>query len=214
MTPITLNDKTKPIWPLDPKLLLHPNIPGNAAGLNPRSIMGQEWWDSTRRSAEELNNHCCYACGIHKSDTDEGWLEGHEGYEFDYENRVTKYIRTVSLCRSCHSYIHSGLLINRLSSKEIDPADYVKIILRGVMLLRNAEPPQQPAPHQVMHMTLAIPILPPPDSTKIASLLASFPDELRTRAMLAVAATDSKTGSWTLRMGAEVFTYRDLLGPT
>src|SRR3990167_9396936 len=85
----------------NPAILLHPNIPKPMHGVNPRTIMGQEWWDEQRQRAYEENNFCCWACGVHKSQAAyHKWLEAHECYEIDYiAGRM--YMRIiVALCHS------------------------------------------------------------------------------------------------------------------
>jgi hypothetical protein len=148
--PFNLGDITTPMYPKDARLLLHPNIPRGAAGMNPRTAFGKEWWDSTRRTSERGNNYCCYACSVHKSDTHETWLEGHEMYEIDYDQHLMIYIRTVSLCHNCHAFIHSGLTLSRLVSGEVSRPRYVEIATRGVALLSGQG--LLPMKHQVLHM--------------------------------------------------------------
>jgi len=95
-----------------PELLQHPNIPRGLAGVNPRTLIGQEWWDIERRLAYEQNNYCCWACGIHGTqDPFESRLEAHEAYEFNYPAKEARFVETVALCHSCHSFIHSGRLL-------------------------------------------------------------------------------------------------------
>lgn len=157
MTPIDIGGRTKPIWTPDATLLLHPNIPQPLHGLNPRTILGKEWWDLTRKTAEALNNYCCYACGIHRSDTKEGWLEGHEVYAFDELLRIAEYLRTVSLCNYCHSFIHSGRLLSLATTAVLPHIEYARIVTRGVTLLRDAG--LNPIPWQIIHMQKATKIL-------------------------------------------------------
>jgi hypothetical protein len=218
MAPINIKNKTEPIWPLDASLLLHPNIPGGAAKLNPRSVLGVDWWDATRRSSEEMNNHCCYACGVHKSDTDEGWLEGHETYVIDYENHVMKYRRTVSLCSRCHSFIHSGLLLSRLVHKDIDAARYVMVVLHGIRVLRNAQPPLDPAIHQIMHMMSAVGYLPQPEQDMMYHLIETFPEGLISGAQTMQFKILEQFGKvsipqpiWKLHVGMQDFTHKDII---
>ena len=70
----------------NPKYLTHPNIPKPLHGMNPRSILGKEWWDIKRREAYATHNYCCWACGIPKSKAKyHNWLEGHETYQINYK---------------------------------------------------------------------------------------------------------------------------------
>ena len=97
--------------PLEPQLLLAPNVPKPLHGLAPRVILGQAWWDKTRRAAYKQTNYHCLACGVHKTRaTYHAWLEGHEVYSVNYELGRAKYVRSVALCQFCHNSIHDGLL--------------------------------------------------------------------------------------------------------
>lgn len=92
-----------------PEILLHPQIPPPLHGLVPRVILGQEWWDKTRKAVAALTGGHCLACGVHKGDAKEHqWLEGHELYEIDYAAGRMTYIETVPLCHWCHNFIHAG----------------------------------------------------------------------------------------------------------
>lgn len=94
-------------------LLLYPNLPKPLHGVNPRSIMGQAWWDKTRKEVYESNNFHCLACGINKSDEHilwKNWLEAHEVYDIDYEKKLATFVRIVPLCQCCHMGIHTGRL--------------------------------------------------------------------------------------------------------
>lgn len=102
----------EPNW-IRPELLLHPQIPWPLWGINPRRIMGKDWWDKTRKAAFAANNDCCWACGIYKLDIPgkRAFLEGHETYDVNYKERKSTYLETVGLCSPCHGYIHSGMSV-------------------------------------------------------------------------------------------------------
>lgn len=126
-----------------PALLQHPNIPKGLAGINPRTMLGQEWWDVERRLAYERNNYCCWACGIHGTqDPFEPRLEAHEAYDFDYSSKKATFTETVALCHSCHNFIHCGRLW-ALYRQFIIPRQKLEYIIKSrLALLRenNLEP--------------------------------------------------------------------------
>jgi len=101
---INIRVSTKPNF-TRPKLLLHPPIPSQLRGVNPRTIKGQEWWDVVRRQAYGKNNYCCWACGMYCLDTP-GPLEAHECYNYDYGTYKASLKEIVALCCKCHSFIH------------------------------------------------------------------------------------------------------------
>ncbi len=96
---------------MQPKILQHPNIPKPLHGVNPRTIMGQSWWEKTRQEAYESNNFHCLACGVHKNEARYySRLEAHENYTIDYCTGTVKVTDIIPLCHSCHNFIHSGRL--------------------------------------------------------------------------------------------------------
>lgn len=99
----------------NPRILQCPPVPVPLRGVNPRTIKGTEWWDEIRRAAYALNNYNCHACAVYCTDDPiKPILEGHELYEVDYDQYVLKYIKTVALCHSCHSYVHPGYMLYRM----------------------------------------------------------------------------------------------------
>ena len=121
---------------LKPEILTHPNIPKPLHGLNPRSILGKEWWDNVRFSAQKKSDYKCVVCGIRKKDATPAWLEGHEHYEFNYDTGIIEVVEIVSLCHKCHNFIHSGRLYKEIGGKKTKQE--VKDILKhGFNILKN-----------------------------------------------------------------------------
>lgn len=130
-------EEAKPKF-LKPYLLFHPPLPKPMHGLNPRSIMGKEWWDEKRLEAQKKNNYYCWSCGIHKTEAHyHQWLEGHEAYKIDFDSCTFELEEIVSLCHCCHNYIHSGLLEVKLRKGEIEKEKYNFIIERGNALVKS-----------------------------------------------------------------------------
>lgn len=126
---VSLNLSEQPNF-IRPELLLHPTIPRSLSGVNPRRLKGKEWWDETRKAAYALNNYCCWACGVHKLDTKEQLLDGHETYEYDFGPCIAHYAGTVALCRSCHQFIHFDQIVWL--------AWRIRVLLRGLRILKSA----------------------------------------------------------------------------
>ena len=124
---------------LRPELLQHPVIPPPLHGLAPRTVLGQKWWDATRKEAYAKNNDCCWACGIHKS---ESWyrkyLEAHESYTIDYDNQIVTLNEIVGLCHSCHNFIHIGRLISQYMQRNVSRNYVMNVLDWGVRVLGNA----------------------------------------------------------------------------
>ena len=117
---------------IHPELLTHPNIPKPLHGLNPRSILGNEWWDYQRKVTYAKNNYCCWACGVHKSIAKyHPWIEAHETYKYDFEKGEAKLIEIVALCHSCHNYIHDGRMQMMVQSGEMGEDKFLDIKRHG-----------------------------------------------------------------------------------
>lgn len=126
---------------LRPEILLLPQIPKPLHGLNPRTILGQKWWDRTRMEAYRRQNYYCLACGVHKSQAKyHQWLEAHEVYEYDYKRGIGRCVEIVALCNSCHSYIHQGLLQMKAERGEISAKQYRDILAHGDRVLEDVPP--------------------------------------------------------------------------
>lgn len=89
-----------------PAILQHPTIPRAMWGLNPRTVLGQEWWDVQRKAAYAKNNYCCWACGAPRTHT--RLLEAHECYLIDYVEGTMELRLVVALDTLCHEFIHFG----------------------------------------------------------------------------------------------------------
>lgn len=122
----------------NPSLLLHPNIPKPLHGVNPRTILGQEWWDVQRRIAYEKFNFRCWGCGAKKGENlYSPYLFGHEAYNINYETGEVVLEEIVALCYSCHNYIHSGRWEMLLNGGLITQKEYKDIRNHGDELLKK-----------------------------------------------------------------------------
>lgn len=125
-----------------PQILLDNHIPKPLHGLNPRTLLGKEWWDKIRTQVYKQNNYCCWACGIHKTQAKYYQrLEAHESYEIDYKLARMTLKEVVALCHSCHNYIHKGRLKSLLDKQKITRSKFDYIINRGDKLTRLLEKP-------------------------------------------------------------------------
>lgn len=122
---------------LRPEILTHPNIPKPLHGLNPRTLLGKEWWDTTRFAAQAKYDNCCAACGIHKSEAKKHkWLEGHEYFNIDYNTGKCEVIEIVPLCHYCHNFIHSGRLY-KILGVEKSKQEVIDILEHGFKILKE-----------------------------------------------------------------------------
>jgi len=126
--PLINFDGNKPKF-LRPDLLQHGQIPRAMAGVAPRTVLGQEWWDIERKKAYVANNYCCWACG----DDDNG-LEAHEAYVIDYVKYTMTFVEVVALCPACHAFIHIGLTKIKKTRTE-----FRKIVDHGYRILKKAK---------------------------------------------------------------------------
>ncbi len=123
-----------------PELLFHPPIPAAMHGLNPRSIMGQTEWDKVRVGIYEVNNDCCWACGVHRSVAKgRKWLEAHEIYDINYKKGRMNLREIVALCHYCHNYVHRSRLRSLTRAGKVPPGKYYKVIEHAQAILRNSK---------------------------------------------------------------------------
>ena len=124
----------KPLaWTPRPEVLLDPPIPLPLSGTAPRVVLGQAWWDKTRREASRLTNQCCIVCGLKAPR-----IEGHERYSIDWLLGQALYLETVPLCSDCHSFIHPGFLRAEQRAGKITAQEIERIMERGRGILRTA----------------------------------------------------------------------------
>ena len=123
----------------NPEYLTHPNIPKPLHGVNPRSVLGKEWWDTHRQEAYAKNNYCCWACGVHKTEAKyHQWLEAHESYDFNYRLGRANLKEIIALCHSCHNFIHSGRLQMLVNKGEYSAEKQDDILRHGYSVLSEA----------------------------------------------------------------------------
>lgn len=142
--------------PLRPELLLHPQIPKPMAGVAPRVVLGQEWWDEQRKAAYAYTQYHCLACGVHQSFAqDRKHLEAHECYRIHYAAGRMEFVEVVALCHFCHCAIHSGRLSMMLGRGDVS-GDFVRRVERhkSQMLARISPEAMDRALRQHTHAAL------------------------------------------------------------
>ena len=121
----------------DVQILLEPQIIKCLHGLNPRTILGQKWWDEKRQIAYASTGYHCAACRVSKyAALYHKWLEAHELYTINFDDYSYKLERIVPLCHSCHNFIHCGRLEALLDAGLCSPKKYNAIMSRGNYLLK------------------------------------------------------------------------------
>lgn len=122
-----------------PQLLLHPTIPEPLHGTNPRTILGDKWWDTIRKAAYEKYDNHCWACGYHASaNTVRQTLDAHESYSIDYRRGKMVFVEAVALCYFCHAFIHSGRTMALLEEGRITKAVFNLVAKHGKAILKEA----------------------------------------------------------------------------
>ena len=122
---------------LKPEILTHPNVPKPLHGISPRTIMGQAWWDKTRREVYAKYDYICVACGVPKTEAMfHKWLEAHEYWKIDYETGICEIISIEPLCHACHNFIHSGRL-SMIIGKEKSQSEAIQILEHGFKILAD-----------------------------------------------------------------------------
>lgn len=128
-----------PAFKLRPEILLLPNIPQPLHGVNPRTVLGNSWWNKTKKEAKLASDNHCVACGVSKMQAkSRQWVECHEVYDTDYKRGRLTYIETVTLCHYCHMYIHDGRMKHLMEKGQLHQQKYVSIIQHGDRILMEA----------------------------------------------------------------------------
>ena len=112
------------IRPTNPRILLDSGPPRALYKVNPRLIMGKEWWDERRKQAYHEFMNMCAACG-----TAYVKLEAHELYKIDKRKGKIYLEDVVPLCIKCHSFVHQDLHRALLAKGEIT-TDFVREVIK------------------------------------------------------------------------------------
>lgn len=122
---------------LKPEILTHPHIPKPLHGLNPRTLMGDIWWNVERKKAYDRTGYRCIACGVPKHLAKKHkWLEAHEFWSINYETGVCEVKSIEPLCHYCHNFIHSGRL-SMILNKEKSRTEIKEILEHGFKILAD-----------------------------------------------------------------------------
>jgi hypothetical protein len=127
-------------WAPEPSILTQPNIPKPLHNVNPRSILGDAWWETQKDQAKRRTGNRCGACGAGPRQSElKGLprLECHEVYDFDYKRGRVTFQKVVPLCHYCHNFIHSGRL-TMIAGKEKSWAEVKAILEHGFSVLAEA----------------------------------------------------------------------------
>ena len=116
---------------LNPKLLGQANVPKPLHGINPRTIMGATAWKNVRSVSLRTTPYCT-ACG-----KETPFLDLHEDYNIDYKKGIMSLNQYVTLCRDCHQFIHSGLLLNFMAQKKISVPEGKRILKHGLAICKE-----------------------------------------------------------------------------
>lgn len=133
--------RERKVLELRPELLTHPNVPKPLHNTNPRTILGDSWWNDVKAKAKRLSEYTCYACGklAEQDKFEKRWLHAHESYKVDYNKTLVTYEETVALCYSCHMFIHSGRLYSVYQKGEVTYDEIKYILERGLLILNNSK---------------------------------------------------------------------------
>lgn len=135
-----INLSTKPKF-VKPEYLHFIPVPPALHSVTPRSLMPKAEWDKLRRKTYDMNNDCCWTCGVHRSEAKyHQWLEAHELYDVDYRRGRMKLRVIVALCHSCHNYIHRGRLAMLVNAGKCSPQKYDDIIAHGQRIMEEKRP--------------------------------------------------------------------------
>ena len=126
------------ILPHDPMLLTMPPLVKPLHGTAPRTIKGDDWWNTTRQEVYKKHKFHCVACGVHKSNAKiHKWLEAHEYYEVDYVNTKYTLKDIIPLCHCCHAFIHYQRSTAMLNIGKMSQYTFDTIMAHGKKVLEE-----------------------------------------------------------------------------
>jgi len=114
---------------LKPEILTQHVIPKALHGVNLRLYWGKSKWERLGKEIREAQDNQCMACGREVPHKAGDWLELHEEFSYDYENKIATIDSMVGLCGKCHSYIHQGNLEMRMCEGKVSK-DYVDDVIK------------------------------------------------------------------------------------
>jgi len=122
---------------LMPEILTQHPLPNALHYVNLRLYWGpnSKKWKDLGQLTREKQNYICIACGREVPHKNNDWLELHENFTYDCENKIATIDSMVCLCGKCHKYIHSvNLLALKLEGKVTQ--EYVdEVFARGDEIL-------------------------------------------------------------------------------
>ena len=120
---------------LIPKILTEHTIPPALHGVNLRLYWGKAKWKKLGRLIREKQDYICRACGRKVPHKNYDWLNLHEIFIYNCENKIATIRSIVGLCTKCHDYIHSGRLLMLKSGGTVTQEYVDEVINRGDEIL-------------------------------------------------------------------------------
>jgi len=122
---------------LQPIILSGAHVPSVLGGVNPRIILGQDWWEKERQKAYKSTGNRCICCGVHKDHAKlHKWMEAHECWNINNVTGVCEVKKIVPVCHYCNNFIHSGRL-ELILYKEKTIFEVVDILNHGFRILAS-----------------------------------------------------------------------------
>ncbi len=117
------------------EILAQSILPLSIHGVNPRKIMGDYKWKQIKKEKQKEADHHCMCCGEYVEHVPGNYLECHELYDIDLENREFRFKDVVCICKKCHQFIHSARTKCLVEEGEITQEYFNEIMERGNNLL-------------------------------------------------------------------------------
>lgn len=91
-------------------LITMPNIPKPLHGVAPRVVLGDVWWNRTRKVCYLWAKDTCEICGEKPENLRH--RHGHELYRVNWRLGETEFVRAICVCARCHLLgVHTGRAI-------------------------------------------------------------------------------------------------------
>ena len=124
------------------EILRDPPIVPAMHEINPRTCLGNKWWQKVRKKVLAESGEYCQCCGELFTDVP----DCHERYNYKYRRKSVHVTlqEVVVICKLCHRFIHRGFFNRQVKQGKFLEAYRIKVLRHGLALLNGEYVKQHP----------------------------------------------------------------------